>query len=82
MKNTLELDKELLERLTTKTNRSKNQTNFLYDLLGGDFNKLLVLEEKLKNTLSFACPSDMEEVEKVLSKESKYNLLDLSEFKK
>ena len=67
-----ELSKNLLDKLSTKTNRSKGQTSFLYELLGGDLEKLLELEEKVKNNhaklgSSGFCPSDLETVEWVLS---------------
>ena len=66
------LDNELLEKLTNKTNRSKGQTNFLYDLLDGDLVKLLKLEERVKNNSTILgtsgyCPADLETVEWILS---------------
>ena len=66
------LDEELLEKLTNKTNRSKGQTNFLYDLLDGDLEKLLKLEERVKNNharlgSSCYCPAGPETAEWVLS---------------
>ncbi len=60
------LDKERLDWLTDKTNRSNGQTQFLYNLLEGDFEKLVQLEMQLRNCLCGYCPGDMEEVEKVL----------------
>jgi len=60
------LDEERLNWLTELTNRSKGQTQFLFNLLEGDFEKLKQLEMKLKNCLCNYCPSDLEEVEKVM----------------
>lgn len=65
-------NKELLNLFTNLTNRHSNQTLFLFDLLGGDFIKLVKLEEKIsKNFLSY-CPGDREDCEKVLSMDFKY----------
>ena len=61
------LDEETVKELTEKTNRSKNQTQFLFNLLDGDLQKLKQLENQLKNCLVSYCPSDKEEVEKVFS---------------
>lgn len=75
------LGKQMVEVLTNRTNRSKGQTLFLLELLGGDYNKLLELEEHLKNNFCYYCPSDLEEVEKVLSMKNDKCLLDLSDLK-
>jgi hypothetical protein len=65
-------NQELLDLLTTLTNRSKQQTLFLFDLLDGDFDKLVLLEEKIKKNFLSYCPGDKEECEKVLSMDFKY----------
>jgi hypothetical protein len=57
----------LLEYVSNTTKRSMNQTTFLFKLCDYDFNKLMELEEKLKNTFAHYCPSDINEVEEVLS---------------
>lgn len=66
MKHFLDTDDDFLERFTDVTNRSKSQTLFLYGLVQRDFEKLVELEEKLKNNHLSYCPSNKEEVERVL----------------
>ena len=58
-----------LDKLSDLTNRSYGQTLFLLELLNGDFKKLVLLEQKLKNNLANygGCPGDKEECEKVLA---------------
>lgn len=58
---------DFLDDFTSVTNRSVGQTKFLFDLLDGDVNKLVDLEYKLKNNFVSYCPSDKNEVEKVLN---------------
>jgi len=65
MKN--ELDKVLLEKLTDFTNRSKGQTLFLFELCDNDFDKLLLLEKKLKEFYCNFCPGTKERVEEFLN---------------
>lgn len=50
------------------SNRSKNQTNFLFELLNEDFNLLVKLERKIKEKLVFYCPSTLDEVNQILNK--------------
>lgn len=66
-----QLDEETLNELTNKTMRSKGQTQFLFNLVDGDYNKLVELEEQLKNTFSNFCPDTKEEVNEVMTKEVK-----------
>ena len=61
------MDNDLVDRFTDVTNRSKGQTNFLFDLCDGDFQKLVRLEEKIRNNFLGYCPDDKEEVEKNIS---------------
>lgn len=68
-----ELDKERLNWLTSKTNRSNHQTQFLFQLVDGDFEKLQELELKMKNCFYWDCPSDKEEVDKVMKMTNKTN---------
>lgn len=74
-------DKRLLD-LSVKTNRSKGQTQFLFELCDMDFDKLVVLEETLKNNFVFYCPGNKKSVEKVLkmNRYGKSGFFKLSEF--
>lgn len=76
-----QLGKQMVEVLTNRTNRSKGQTMFLLELLNGNYNKLLELEERLRNNFCYYCPADMQEVEKVLAMPNSKSLLDLSDLK-
>lgn len=58
-------DPRLLE-LMKFSNRSKNQTNFLFELLNEDFDLLVKLEKKIKEKMLFYCPSTLEEVSLIL----------------
>lgn len=58
-------DPRLLE-LMKFSNRSKNQTNFLFELLNEDFDLLVKLERKIKEKMIFYCPSTLEEVSLIL----------------
>jgi hypothetical protein len=60
---------EKLQWVMIHTNRSKGQTLFLYELLSKNFDELLKLETQIKNTLTYHCPSNMEEVEEIYNKE-------------
>jgi hypothetical protein len=60
------LDNERLNELTKKTKRSNLQTQWLFQLVDGDFEKLQDLENKLEDGMYFYCPGDKEVVEKVL----------------
>lgn len=50
------------------SNRSKNQTKFLFDLLNEDYSLLYKLEQKIKEQHVFYCPSTLEEVIQILNK--------------
>lgn len=69
------LEKEVLDYLTDKTNRSKLQTLFLFNLVDGDMNKYKRLEEQLKNCLCFFCPDTDEQVEEVMNMTPVWNKL-------
>ena len=73
MDKNLHTNKELLERFTDFTNRKPFQELFLFDLLDGDFDKLVELEDKISAYFLCYCPGDKEECEKVLAMEDKYN---------
>ena len=64
---TYKLDDYLLNWLTDRTNRSNAQTQFLFQLVDGDFNKLKDLEVKIKNCHVSYCPGDKDEVNNVLA---------------
>ena len=66
-----ELDKERLNWLTDRTNRSNGQTQFLFQLVDGDFEKLKQLEMKIKNCFYSACPADKETVDEVMNMQPK-----------
>lgn len=75
-------NRDLLERLTDVTNRLLSQTLFLFDLCDQDFEKLLLLEEKVKNALfTLVCPGNKEELENIMTLEDKTNLLNLNQFR-
>jgi hypothetical protein len=74
-----ELDKERLEWISDKVNRSKGQTQFLFQMVGGDFEKLKALEVQIKNCFVSYCPADAEEVEKVMALVPKSNWFTLSD---
>lgn len=64
------MDGFILKWIVEKTNRSANQTQFLYQLVGGDFQKLKTLEERIKNINYIGCPSTSEEVVSILNTKS------------
>lgn len=51
----------------TKSNRSKSQTLFLLDLVGGDYNSMWNLEMKLRYNHVPYCPADKEAVSKIFA---------------
>lgn len=61
------LDDDKLKWLVSKTNRSIAQTQFLFNLVDGNFSKLKSLEEKIKNTFYSGCPSTVDEIECIMS---------------
>jgi len=63
-----EMDQIELEELIKKTNRSRGQTLFLYQLVDGNYKKLKELETKIKNTLYICCPGDKNDVDEILAK--------------
>lgn len=73
------LDNQRLDWITNLTNRSKGQTQFLYQIVGGDFEKLKQLEIQIKNTFCGYCPSTSEEVEKIMNLKPKSNWFTLNQ---
>ena len=61
------LDDDTLSELTDVTNRSKGQTQFLYNLLEGDLEKLKLLESQIKKHSCRYCPASLTEIDRVLS---------------
>jgi hypothetical protein len=73
------LDKERLNWLSDRTNRSNGQTQFLFQLVDGDFEKLKELEVQIKNCFLFYCPGDKECVEEVMKMTPKSDYFKLKE---
>lgn len=67
------LNSEQMEFITKFSNRSRNQTNFLFQLVDGDFEKLKMLECKMKNCFYNACPGDKKTVDMIFNLESRTN---------
>lgn len=65
------LSEEQLNLLVDKTNRSKDQTQFLFNLVDGDFERLKELETKLKNCFYAGCPTDKETVNHIMNMQLK-----------
>jgi len=68
-----------LPNLINRTNRSKNQTLFLYELCDNDLFKLLEVEEKTKNNYLYYCCGDKEELDNVLSMSNNDNKFKLND---
>ena len=60
------LDKDTLKFFTDKTNRSDGQTQFLFNLVNCDIEKLKELETKIKNCFISYCPDSDKEVKQIL----------------
>jgi hypothetical protein len=63
------LSAKQLEYLGKQFNRSKGQSQFLFQLVDGDFDKLVSLEMKIKNCFVSYCPGDVETVEAIMNME-------------
>lgn len=63
----MELTEEQLALAQELSNRSKNQSNFLYELCDFDFDKMMLVENKIKEKFLCYCPSNKEELTKLLS---------------
>jgi hypothetical protein len=74
-------EKMLLNYVSDMTNRSLNQTLFLFELCEYDFNKFCQLEEKLKNTFTSYCPGDKKSVEDTLNLVDKTDYWSFDNFK-
>jgi hypothetical protein len=62
-----ELDTETLDWLVSKTNRSKSQTQELFNLCKGDLELLKQYEYNTKNCFLHYCAGDKKEMQKVLN---------------
>lgn len=60
------LSKDKLEWFTNVTNRSKRQTEMLYDLVGNNWDKLKELELRIRIGHIQYCPSSKKEVNAIL----------------
>lgn len=56
-----------MDWVTGKTNRHFSQTQTLFELVDGDFDRLLQLESRIKRHFLSYSPGDKEEVERILS---------------
>lgn len=70
-----------LKPLIIKTNRAKHQTEKLFDILDGDYNKLVDLEQKIKNCFITYCPFSKEECDKILKMSNKIDDYNFKELK-
>jgi len=57
---------ELLVMLSYTSNRSLNQTKFLFELCDNDFEKLMKLEACVKRDFTHFCPGDKESVNELV----------------
>ena len=73
-------EKRLIDKISTVFNRSIQQTNFLFELLGNDFEKLINLELKIKNNFIHYCPGDLEEVDIIMNQETSSEWFKISLF--
>lgn len=58
--------KQGIEWISSVTNRSIAQTQFLLHLVDDDLDKLKLLEIQIKNCLCFYCPSTKEEIDEIM----------------
>ena len=68
-----ELTVEQLDYVCKQFNRSKTQSQFLFQLVDGDFDKLLSLELKIKNCFISYCPGDVDAVDVIMNMETESN---------
>jgi len=72
--------KRLIDKISTIFNRSVQQTNFLFELLGNDFQKLIDLELKIKNNFIYYCPDDLNEVDFIMKLTDKSDYFEVELF--
>ena len=61
-----ELNAEQLNELTSWTGRGVGQTQFLFQLVNGDFFKLELLEKQMKRYFVGSCPTSVNAVNEIL----------------
>ena len=74
------IEQDQLEWLTQLTNRSFEQTQFLFDLCEGDFLHLCKLEEKIKNLHFTQCPNTKADIQNILSTKNTKNWFNLFQY--
>jgi hypothetical protein len=62
-----DLDRERMDQLTSSTNRSNTQTQFLFQLVDGNYEKLVELEKKMKALSCSYCPDTKEELDNIMN---------------
>jgi len=67
------LSDEDVNFLTDLTGRGTAQTQFLFQLVGGNFEKLKRLETQMKNCFIAGCPDTIEDVERILALRPTFN---------
>lgn len=72
------LEEDTIDHLTKITNRSRSQTIFLFNLVDCDFEKLILIEKKLKNTFTFWVPGDRKTIKEILLLEDKTQILNFN----
>ena len=60
------LSAEQLEEAAGYSNRGRNQTIFLFQLVDGDFDKLMKLERQIKKKFVSYCPGTVQEMVNIL----------------
>lgn len=76
-----DVNKNLLDKLTTKVNRSKAQEEMLFSLCDERLDILFDLEEKIKNNHISYCPSSKLEIVNILNLKAK-RVFDLDDLRK
>jgi len=70
-KDKYELTDDQFAELVARVNRSGSQSNRLFNLLSGDFEKLKQLEAQIMNCFVHYCPLDLEEINTVMGLQPK-----------
>ena len=62
---------EKLKYISSLTNRKTTQTEFLYNLVGGNIDLLILLERKIKNNGVPYCPGSLSDIKEILDMKDK-----------